>query len=53
VLLDPGAALLAELGIRNFPTSVLVGRDGTVRRIHAGMLTAGQLETEIAPLLAR
>jgi len=53
VLLDSGAARLSELGIRNFPTSILVGRDGTVRKIHTGMLTAGQLEIEIAPLLAR
>jgi len=53
VLLDPGAEQLSELGIRSFPTSILVGRDGTVRKIHTGMLTAGQLETEIAPLLSR
>lgn len=53
VLLDPNATLLTELGIRSFPTSILVGRDGTVKRIHIGMLTANQLQTEIAPLLVR
>jgi len=53
VLLDPGAEQLSELGIRNFPTSILVGRDGMVRRIHTGMLTADQLQTEIAPLLSQ
>ena len=53
VLLDPNATLLTELGIRSFPTSILVGRDGKVKRIHIGMLTADQLQTEIAPLLAR
>jgi len=53
VLLDPNITLLTELGIRSFPTSILVGRDGKVETIHVGMLTADQLQTEIAPLLAR
>lgn len=53
VLLDPNTALLTDLGIRSFPTSILVGRDGKVKTIHVGMLTADQLQTEIAPLLVR
>lgn len=53
VLLDPNTTLLTELGIRSFPTSILVGRDGTVKKIHIGMLTANQLQTEIAPLLSK
>ncbi|OIO93637.1 MAG: hypothetical protein AUK03_07975, partial [Anaerolineae bacterium CG2_30_64_16] len=53
VLLDPNITLLTDLGIRSFPTSILVGRDGKVKTIHVGMLTADQLQTEIAPLLAR
>lgn len=53
VLLDPNTTLLTELGIRSFPTSILVGRDGRVKKIHTGMLTADQLQTEIAPLLTQ
>jgi peroxiredoxin len=51
VLLDPNISLLTQLGIRSFPTSILVGRDGRVKKIHVGMLNAAQLQTEIAPLL--
>jgi peroxiredoxin len=53
VLLDPNTAVLTELGVRGFPTSIIVGRDGTVKKIHTGILTANQLQTEIAPLLGR
>ena len=53
VLLDPNTNLLTELGIRSFPTSIVVGRDGKVKKIHIGMLSADQLQAEIVPLLAR
>ncbi len=53
VLLDPGTELLSLLGIRSFPTSVLVGRDGKVKTIHIGMFTRENIESEITPLLAQ
>ncbi len=53
VLLDPGARLLDALGIRSFPTSVLVGRDGRVKFIHIGLLDEGLLQSEILPLLGQ
>jgi cytochrome c biogenesis protein CcmG, thiol:disulfide interchange protein DsbE len=51
VLLDPGTQALERLGVRSFPTSILVGRDGLVRRIHIGLFTLESLEAEITPLL--
>lgn len=51
VLLDTRGEVLYSLGIRSFPTSVLVGRDGKVKKIHVGTLTKAQLQREIAPLL--
>jgi len=53
VLLDPNTSLLDALGIHSYPTSILVGRDGTIKTIHVGMLTVDQLQTEIAPLLSQ
>lgn len=52
VLLDPGKAVLNQLGINSFPTSILVHRDGTVAEIHTGMLTTAMLEMKGAKLLA-
>jgi thiol-disulfide isomerase/thioredoxin len=53
VLLDPGTTALNRLGIHSFPTSILVGRDGTVKNIHVGMFQPEDLQTEILPLLAQ
>jgi peroxiredoxin len=51
VLLDPNASLLNALGIHDFPTSILVGRDGNVKGIHVGMFTEEQLNQEAGVLL--
>lgn len=53
VLLDPNADALHRLGIDSFPTSVLVGRDGTVQAVHIGLLTAATLDEEFTPYLKR
>lgn len=53
VLLDPNADSLYRLGIDSFPTSVLVGRDGTVQAVHIGLLTAAVLDKEFTPFLKR
>jgi peroxiredoxin len=51
VLLDPNTNLLNNLGIRSFPTSILIGPDGVVKAIHVGMFTPQSLEAEITPYL--
>lgn len=51
VLLDPGMQVLEGLGVRSYPTSILVGRDGQVKLIHTGLFTPETLESEVAPLL--
>ncbi len=53
VLLDPGSGVLNAMEIRNFPTSILVGRDGTVKAIHIGLFTPEALEQEVTPYLAQ
>ncbi len=51
VLLDPTEALMDALHIADFPTSILVGRDGLVKAIHVGRLTPAMLQNEITPYL--
>ena len=51
ILLDPNSSNLNALGINNFPTSILVGRDGVVKTIHVGLFTPEELEAEITPFL--
>ena len=51
VLLDPGETVLSSLGTRGLPTSYIIGRDGVLKNIHVGELTARDLEIEVAPLL--
>ena len=51
VLLDPNSRLLTTLGIRNFPTSILIGKDGVVKAIHVGMFSPEDLEADITPYL--
>jgi len=51
VILDPQTQLLNELNIHNFPTSIVVDRDGVVKDIHIGMLTPEQIEAKVGPLL--
>ncbi|MBI5566204.1 MAG: TlpA family protein disulfide reductase [Chloroflexi bacterium] len=51
-LLDPNKAVLDGLGINGLPTSILVGRDGTVKYIHVGGLTPEMINTQLAALIA-
>ncbi len=51
VLLDPNNTVLNAMGVRNFPTSILVGPDGVVKTVHIGMFTPQALEQEISPYL--
>jgi cytochrome c biogenesis protein CcmG, thiol:disulfide interchange protein DsbE len=51
VLLDPDSESLSRMGVFSFPTSILVGRDGTVKKIHVGIITPETMQNEIAPLL--
>ena len=51
ILLDPSERLMDALHIADFPTSILVGRDGLVKAIHIGRMTPAMLEEEISPFL--
>ena len=51
VALDPEMRLMDRLQINDFPTSILVGRDGKVKAIHVGLMTPKIIENEIAPHL--
>lgn len=52
VLLDPNQALADGLAIHDFPTSILIGRDGKVKNIHIGYYDPADLERDISPWLA-
>lgn len=51
ILLDPTGAALNKLGVVNFPTSILVGRDGLVQYIYIGELTPQAIQEVVIPLL--
>ncbi len=51
ILLDSNEALMDSLGIQDYPTSILVGKDGNIKAIHVGMYTAETLDQEILPLI--
>jgi peroxiredoxin len=53
VLLDTNKAVLDGLGVSGLPTSIFVGRDGTVKTIHVGGLTPDAIEQELTPLLSQ
>jgi peroxiredoxin len=53
ILLDPQQALSDSLAIHDFPTSILVGPDGTVKVVHIGLFSAQALESEIGVFLAQ
>ena len=52
VLLDGNTNTLSRLGINSFPTSVLIGPDGTIKATHIGMFTTESLDAEIASQLS-
>ncbi len=51
VLLDSGENLMDTLHINDFPTTILVGRDGLVKAVHIGRMTPQMLDAEITPFL--
>jgi peroxiredoxin len=53
VLLDPNTSLLDKLAIRGYPTSIVIGRDGKVKLVQVGMLTADALQKVVAPLITQ
>jgi thiol-disulfide isomerase/thioredoxin len=53
VLLDTNKDVLDGLGVSGLPTSIFVGRDGTVKTIHIGGLSLDAIEKELTPLLAQ
>ncbi len=53
VLLDTNKDVLDGLGVSGLPTSIFVGRDGTVKTIHVGGLTSDAIEQELTPLLSQ
>ena len=53
ILLDTNRAVLNGLGVDGLPTSIFVGRDGTVKTIHVGGLTPEAIEQTLTPLLSQ
>jgi thiol-disulfide isomerase/thioredoxin len=53
VLLDTNKDVLDGLGVSGLPTSIFVGRDGTVKTIHVGGLTPEMIEQQLTPLLSQ
>jgi peroxiredoxin len=53
VLLDTNKDVLDGLGVSGLPTSIFVGRDGTVKTIHIGGLSPATIEKELTPLLSQ
>lgn len=51
ILLDSDQKLADSMMIHDFPTSILIGKDGKVKRIHVGMISAEQLDAEMLPLI--
>ncbi len=49
--IDPQEKLMDALAIHDYPTSILVGRDGLVKVIHVGLFTPQALEAELTPFL--
>lgn len=51
VLLDPGTEVLNQLGIHDYPTTILVDPQGVVQVLHIGLLTPAAMDTELVPFL--
>lgn len=51
VLLDPGTEVLNQLGIHDYPTTILVDPQGVVQVLHIGLLTPAAMDTELVPYL--
>ncbi len=53
ILLDPDTSWVKRMAIYDYPTSILIGRDGLVKTIRIGIYTPTHLKTDIEPLLSR
>lgn len=51
VLLDTDLVVLDGFGIQNYPTSIIIGRDGLVKKIQIGLYEPEKLEADVTPLL--
>lgn len=52
VLLDEtGEVTMVLYRLRGLPTSVFIGRDGQIKRVHIGAMTAEQIEAFIAEII--
>ena len=53
VLLDSNLSLLDSMGIHDFPTSIVIGRDGRVKHVQVGMFSPEALDAVVTPLLSQ
>jgi peroxiredoxin len=53
VLLDSNLSLLDSLAIHDFPTSIVIGRDGRVKHIQVGMFSPEALDAVVTPLITQ
>ncbi len=53
VLLDTQVEVIKRMGIFNYPTSVLIDRNGIVKNIQVGMYPPENLVADVTPLLSR
>jgi thiol-disulfide isomerase/thioredoxin len=53
ILQDSDSHVSDVFGIRNFPTSILVDRDGVVKDIQIGMFLPAELDAMVTPLLKK
>lgn len=53
ILLDSQEKLMDQLGIRDYPTSILVDGNGIIQYVHIGLLTKDTIERDIVPLLPK
>ncbi len=51
ILLDQDESLMDSLGIRDYPTSILVDGNGVIKALHVGLFTQVALDREIEPLI--
>jgi thiol-disulfide isomerase/thioredoxin len=51
IAIDTSGETLNRLGVRSLPTTIVVGRDGTVKHLYIGQLTDKQLNEEIVAFL--
>ncbi len=53
VLLDTQVDVVKRMGIFDYPTSVLIDRNGIIQNIQVGMYPPDSLVADVTPLLSR